>query len=369
VTIEGLVEPGFGPVADALASAVPPDAPGAALAAVVDGRVVLDCYAGLAAPGRPWSADTICVIFSGTKGVVATAMLALVERGAFGLDQPVADFWPEFAANGKGAITVGDVLSHRAGLPGISAPASFGDVAHPERLEAMLAAQAPITPVGTPSYHAITYGWLCDGIARHTDGRRIAQVVADEVVAPLGMDFRIGTATADLPRVARLVRAPDFQLSALSDNADPDPRLELVYGNPELPGWNDPSVLQLEIPGGNGVGTAGALARMYGCLAGGGAPILRPETVAAGTAERSLGDDPLSGRLLRFGAGFELHGTPSRLGPAADAFGHTGSGGSTHGAWPSLRTGFSLIVAELRTESSDGRAPAVLDALHRAVTP
>jgi CubicO group peptidase (beta-lactamase class C family) len=360
--------PGFGPVADALAAAVAAGGPGAALAAVVDGEPVLDCFTGMARRGRPWTADTLCVIFSGTKGVVATAMLVLCERGAFELDRPVAEYWPAFGANGKGAITVGDVLSHRAGLPGIAEPAAFEDIARPERLHELLAAQAPITPVGTPSYHAITYGWLCDAIARHTDGRRIAQVVAEEVAAPLGMDFRIGTAAADLPRVATLVRAPDFQLSALSGNEAPDPRLELVYGNPPLPGWNDTSLLGLEIPGGNGVGTAASLARMYGCLAGGGAPILRPETVAAGTSERSLGPDPLSGRLLRFGAGYELSGTPSRLGSPSDAFGHTGSGGSTHGAWPSLGTGFSLIVAEMRTEDRDGRAPAILDALHRAVT-
>jgi CubicO group peptidase (beta-lactamase class C family) len=225
--------------------------------------------------------------------------------------------------------------------------------------------------MGAPSYHALTFGWLCDAISRRTDGRRIARVVADDVVAPLGVDFRIGTSAADLPRVARLVRAADFQLSALSGNEEPDPRLALVYGNPPLPDWSDPVVLEVPIPGGNGVGTALSLARLYGCLARGGEidgiRILQPETIAAGTAQRSLGPDPLSGRLLRFGAGYELSGTPSRLGPPADAFGHTGSGGSTHGAWPSLRTGFSLIVREMRTEDRDDRAPQILAALHDAV--
>ena len=85
-------------------------------------------------------------------------------------------------------------------------------------------------------------------------------------------------------------------------------------------------------------------------------------------SEASAGDDPLSGRPLRFGpTGFELAGTPSELGPAPDAFGHTGSGGSSHGAWPALATGFSYVTADLRPEADDGRAGALLHALHEAV--
>ncbi len=373
MTVAGLVAPGFEPVADALAATVAPDGPGAAFAAVVDGTVVLDCFTGRAAPRRAWAPHTICVVFSGTKGVVATAMLVLAERGAFDLDAPVAAVWPAFAANGKESITVGDVLSHRAGLPGIREPVALDELGSPERIFELLAAQAPIVPVGAPSYHALTYGWLCDAIVRRTDGRRIAQVVADDVAGPLGLDFRIGTAAADLLRVAHLVRSPDYQLSAFSGNEAPDPRLDMVYANPPVlaEDWNGPGVLGVEIPGGNGVGSAGALARLYGCLATGGTlggvRLLQPETIVHGVAERSLGADPLSGRLLRFGAGFELAGTPSRLGPPADAFGHTGAGGSTHGAWPSLGTGFSLVVAELRTEDRDPRAGALLAALHEAV--
>ena len=95
--------------------------------------------------------------------------------------------------------------------------------------------------------------------------------------------------------------------------------------------------------------------------------LLQPATVAAARRERSAGDDPLSGRPLRFGAGFELAGTPSELGPADDAFGHTGSGGSSHGAWPALRTGFSFVMRELRPEPGDDRAHRLLAALHAAV--
>jgi CubicO group peptidase (beta-lactamase class C family) len=372
--VHGSVAPGFEGVRAAFAAAVRDDGPGAALAAVVDGVAVLDLWAGRAGDA-PWAADTTCVVFSGTKGVVAAAALVLVERGVLDLEAPVGSVWPEFAVAGKEAVTIGDVLAHTAGLPGVTAPLTPDDLAAPERIFDLLAAQAPIVALGAPCYHALTYGWLVDAIVRHTDGRHVAQVVADELCAPLRLDFRIGTRGADLGRVAPSVRAADFELSAFAGNAEPDPRLQAVYGNPPLSpaqgGWNDPAVLGAEIPAGNGVGTARAIARLYGCLARGGeldgVRILAPETVALGARERSHGDDPLSGRPLRFGAGFELQGTPSRLGPPADAFGHTGSGGSSHGAWPALKTGFSFVISELRTESADPRAPAILEALHAAV--
>src|SRR6185436_16052160 len=136
--------------------------------------------------------------------------------------------------------------------------------------------------------------------------------------------------------------------------------------NPPLFGmdWNAPEVLQAEIAAANGVATARSMARLYGCLACGGSVdgvrLLRPETLAAGRRERSAGDDPLSGRPLRFAAGYELWGTPSELGPAEDAFGHTGSGGSSHGAWPGLRTGFSFVMRELRPQPADDRARRLL---------
>jgi CubicO group peptidase (beta-lactamase class C family) len=372
--VHGSVAPGFEGVRAAFADAVSDDGPGAALAAVVDGETVVDLYAGRAGD-RPWQEDTICIVFSGTKGVVAAAVLVLVERGVLDLEAPVSRIWPEFAVAGKEDITVGDVLAHAAGLPGVTERLTLDDLAAPERIFELLAAQAPLVAPGGPSYHALTYGWLVDAIVRRADGRHVAQVVADELCAPLHLDFRIGTHGDDLAHVAPTVRAPDFELSAFAGNAEPDPRLDAVYGNPPLSpargGWNDPAVLEAEIPAGNGVGTARSIARLFGCLARGGeldgVRILRPETIELGARERSRGADPLSGRPLRFGAGFELHGTPSRLGPVHDAFGHTGSGGSSHGAWPSLRTGFSFVISELRTETADQRAPEILYALRDAV--
>jgi hypothetical protein len=164
-------------------------------------------------------------------------------------------------------------------------------------------------------------------------------------------------------RLARLQPARGFQPSALAAT-DPDPRLRQVYAFPaplQSDAWLGPAV-----PGANGIVTARAMATMYGALLSG--TIVGLDTLARGIAAAAAGDDVLTGRALRFGpTGYELWGTPSRLGPSPDAFGHTGSGGSTHGAWPQYRTGFSFITSELRGEAGDHRAEQLLRSLHAAV--
>ena len=368
----GHVAPGFEAVGEVFASVTEPGRPGAAFAAVVDGVPVVDLWGGTVDDaGHSWSKDTACVVFSGTKGVVATAVLQLAERGALDLEAPVASIWPAFAAAGKDRVLVRDLLAHTSGLPGIIAPLTAGDLRAPQRIFDLLAAQEPIVTVGVPSYHALTYGWLLDAVVRSVDGRSVGQVVRDDIAGPLGLDLWIGLPEAELGRVARIRRAPGYALSAFASDDEPDPRLAFVYGPLDGMNFNAPETLTAEIPAANGVATARSLARLYGCLARGGeldgVRLLEPATIALAATEASRGDDPLSGRPLRFGLGFELSGTPSNLGADPAAFGHTGAGGSTHGAWPSHATGFSFVVSEMRTESGDDRGSVLLAALAEAL--
>jgi CubicO group peptidase (beta-lactamase class C family) len=373
VTSDGHVAPGFEAVAAAFTDCVDAGGPGAAMAAVVDGEVVLDVWGGTATDdGQAWASDTVCVVASGSKGVVAVAVLMLVERGLLDLRAPVTRYWPEFGASGKAGVLVADIVAHTAGLPGIVAPLLVDDLGDADKIHGLLAAQEPIVPVGTASYHALTYGWLCDALVRRVDGRSVGTYIADEIAEPLGLDLSIGTPPARAARAARLRRAPSFALSAFLGDGPPDPRLNFVYGNPPLSlDGQDPSLLAVEVPAANCVTTARAMAQLYGCLAAGGkigdVRLLDPDTIELGRRQLSAGADPLSGRLLRFGVGFEIAPNPSALGPPPDAFGHTGAGGSSHGAWPSLRTGYSFVVSEMRPEDDDGRARRVLDALHAAV--
>jgi len=371
--VQGTVAPGFESVGDAFERNLVERADGGcALAAVVDGLTVVDLWGGNAdATGRPWHRDTAAVIFSGSKGVVATLLLLLYQRRLLEPAAPVADLWPEFGAAGKDGITVAQLFAHAGGVPGLLEPIDRSQLAHPDQLAARIAAEPPLTEPGRPCYHALTYGWLAAELVRRADGRSIGRMLADELAEPLGLDTRIGVDPAS-PRPAGMATvraAPDFALSAYLSE-DPDPRLRLVYGNPPLApeAWNDPGLVALEVPAVNAVATARSLAVLYGGLVRSADPLVRPETLATGRSEASCGDDPLSGRPLRFGpTGYELAGTPSELGPPQDAFGHTGAGGGSHGAWPSLRTGFSYVTADLRPENADGRARDLLGALHAAI--
>jgi CubicO group peptidase (beta-lactamase class C family) len=371
--VQGTVAPGFESVGDAFERNVLERADGGcALAAVVDGLTVVDLWGGSAdAAGRPWQRDTAAVVFSGSKGVVATLLLLLCQRRLLEPTAPVADLWPEFGVAGKDGITVAQLFAHAGGVPGLLEPIDRSQLAHPDQLAARIAAEPPLTEPGRPCYHALTYGWLAAELVRRVDGRSIGRMLADELAEPLGLDIAIGVDPSSplAAGMATVRAAPDFALSAyLSD--DPDPRLSLVYGNPPLApeAWNDPGLLALEVPAVNAVATARSLAVLYGSLVRSEDPLVRPETLATGRSEASRGDDALSGRPLRFGpTGYELAGTPSELGPPRDAFGHTGAGGGSHGAWPSLRTGFSYVTADLRPENADGRAHDLLRALHTAI--
>jgi len=367
-TVAGTVAPGFEPVREAFAGVVASQHAdtGAALAATKHGRLVVDLWGGRAGgSGMPWQEDTLCVLFSGTKGLVATAILWLAEQRRMRLNDRVSDHWPEFADNGKADITVAELCAHAAGLPYINQPVDAGELRNPVRLATLLALQGPVAEVGRPCYHAVTFGWLTDALSRRVYGAPVAQLVDEVLAVPHRLDVRIGLNgdAAAAGRLARLRRADNYQLSALTD-PDHDPRLDLVYGNPPImSGIENGSWLEAPVPAANGLATARAMAELYGAVVTG--LVAGAGSLAEALRPASEGSDPLSGRPLRFGpTGYELQGTPSRLGPAADAFGHTGAGGSTHGGWPGLRAGFSFVTSELRQELDDGRAERLLGVLH-----
>jgi CubicO group peptidase (beta-lactamase class C family) len=370
----GMTEPGFEGVAQAFEETLEGSLGGAAFAAFVDGRPVVDVWGGTADAegGRPWEESTAAIIFSGTKGLIAVCMLELVERGLIDLDEPVARYWPEFAAAGKETVLVRHVLGHTAGVPGLMDSFSSDELIRPEEMTVRVAAEPPFWPPGERlAYHAFTYGWICGELIRRTDGRSAGRFLAEEVVEPLGLDAWLGLPEGLESRVAKLVARPDYVLTVVGD--EPAPLLSAQYGRWDGGGtrFNDPEFHRAEIPGGGGIATARSVARLYACLACGGAldgvVLLRPETVELGRTELSRGLCEITRRPYAFAAGFELTTELGRLGPEPDAFGHTGSGGSTHGAWPSLRTGFSYVMTELRPELADDRGRLVLAALRDAI--
>ena len=366
---ELFVAQGFEPVAKVFNKYHSQHQAGASFAATHNGQQVVDLWGGQKIDDSPWRADSLCVIASGSKGICSVAILICVERGLINLEAPIESIWPEFATGGKGHVLIGDALAHMAGVPGIERQVTVAEISDPILMAQLVAEQHPFVPIGTPTYHALTFGWIASELIRRTDGRSIGKFVREEIARPLDLDLYFGVPDDVLPRVTQTTRTTDYNYSALS-TPDADPRLQHVYGL--IP--KDRTTLEfakIELPGGGAVATAVAMSRLYAMLINGGeldgVQILQPKTIEIARRQRAVGNDALSGRLLRFGVGFELNPNPSRLGNAEDAFGHTGAGGSTHGAWPSKKTSFSYVMREFQLETTDTRALELLNALDQCV--
>jgi CubicO group peptidase (beta-lactamase class C family) len=203
---------------------------------------------------------------------------------------------------------------------------------------------------------------------RSITGSTIGSLFREAFGDVLDLEVWIGLPFELEARVSQLVR---------TDFAAGDPLRHPEYGKtiyaPGLFGlplpWNQPEWHRAEIPAGNGIGTARAIARLYAGLANGGVwgerQLLSPATIELGHRQLSHGRDAFFDDPLRFGCGFELQ-MPElpRYGPERDAFGHSGAGGSVHGAWPRLGVGFSYCMNVMRTEEEDVRAASILRSLH-----
>src|SRR6478672_5183642 len=162
---------------------------GGSLVVYIDGKPVVDVWTGWSDRDgtAPWTANTGAMVFSATKGVAATVVHRLVDRGLLDYDTPVAEYWPEFGANGKADITVRDVLRHRSGLSHLKGVSKTELMDH-RLMEERLAA-APVDHLrGAPAYHALTYGWLLSGLARSVTGKGMRELIRTELASPLNTD-------------------------------------------------------------------------------------------------------------------------------------------------------------------------------------
>src|SRR2546421_8264109 len=194
--IEGQVDAKFKGVRDAFAANFADHGEvGAGVALYVDGRKVVDLWGGVAdgETGRPYAEDTLQLVFSTTKGATAICANLLAQRGELDVDAPVATYWPEFATAGKESIPVRWLLCHKAGLPAVDGTMSTEDALAWDPVIRALERQQPLWEPGTAhGYHATTYGWLVGEVVRRISGKSLGRFFADEVAAPLRLDFRIG---------------------------------------------------------------------------------------------------------------------------------------------------------------------------------
>jgi CubicO group peptidase (beta-lactamase class C family) len=337
---------------------------GARVAVVHRGELVADLFAG-----ERWRDDTLTTVLSVTKGFAALAVAMLVDRALLDYDAPVRRYWPGFASEGKADVSVGDLLAHRAGLPVIDAPLPPGAASDWERMVRALEQQPPLWKPGDASgYHAVSFSWLAGELFRRVVGVSLGAFVRDEIARPLGIELWIGAPADVEPRHAALVIPPPTP----GQSSPPALFLRaLALGNPPLaPPLDSRAFRALELCSTNGLAHARGVATLYGVLALGGEPLLRPATLAQSTAQRFDGIDAVVGVPARRGYGWTLNSGGGRVwwGPSARSFGHSGAGGSLGFADPDAGIGFGYTTTHLiSTTGPEPRRDRLVEAVYASL--
>ncbi|MGZ4702505.1 MAG: serine hydrolase domain-containing protein [Ilumatobacteraceae bacterium] len=378
--IGGFVQPGWEPVRSAFAKNFElGEEVGAAATVYHRGNKVVDVWGGSfdAAGDRPYDESTLQLMFSTTKGLTAIAVAMCVERGLLDYDAKVATYWPEFAAKGKAEATVAQLLSHQCGLIAPDSKVTLADALDWKTITAMLADTAPDWPIGSGhGYHALTFGWLAGELIRRTDGRSPGQFLADEIAGPLGVDLWIGLPESEEHRVSPIVgrlTGPDLDPNVramIEMFLGPDTRAgRALFLNGAFVGddlYNRRDVHAAEIPAANGIGTAGALAKVYAATLTpvDGVRLLTDETRDRARATITPPGEPDLCLIMptTFGMGFMTHGafTPYS-GPGS--FGHSGAGGSNAFAQPERQLAVGYVMNKMAANlAADARAQRITDA-------
>jgi CubicO group peptidase (beta-lactamase class C family) len=340
----------------------------------VDGAPVVDLSRGYERD------DAIQLVFSTTKGVTAILVAMLADEGVLDLAAPIAEVWPEFAAHGKDAITLRHVLGHRAGIPVFDGEFVIEDILDPASIDAALERQAPLwAPDSQHGYHAVTYGWIIDGVVRRVTGKAVHELVDERIATPLGLDLWIGAPAEVHDRIAHVIESPalDVDLEQVREFLPPevvgilevllDPQStanRAVYINDAInpSHWTDLRVLSAHWPAATCVTDARSLARMYAACVGevDGVRLLSESALASAMVEVSYGRDDTTTMPSRFAHGFHLH---HHLGPllGEGSFGHGGMGGSSAFGDVTHRVGFAYAMTQMQLVSE--RAKALIDAL------
>ena len=388
---QGWTAPGWEGVRDAFQANFDDGAEvGAAFSCYHRGEKVVDVWGGVADQdtGATWNEDTIIPVFSTTKGMTAIIANRLAQDGRLDVEAPVAEYWPEFAANGKQDMPVAYLLSHQAGLAWIDGEMTAEEALAWDPVVERLAAEAPKWEPGTKhGYHATTYGWLVGEVIKRITGKSVGANLLELASGPLGLDCWIGLPESEEQRVAMLISMipkPDPSRPA----GEPDPIAEMMaaFMGPDTPIgkalfapggaltdqdiWNSRAMHAAEVPAANGICDARSLARLYAATVGevDGIRLLSADQVKAAIAPRTSGPNfVLMDLEVEFGLGFMLNQGIIELG-GPSSFGHFGAGGSVGWADPDAELGFGYIMNRMDIGlAGDTRSQRLVQACYGAI--
>lgn len=366
--ISGFTAPGFEPVQEAFEANFAEDKElGAGFAAYLDGTLIVDLKGGYADRKKQnaWTNETIVPVYSTTKPIAALVLASVIEALPAGYETPVADVWPEFGANGKEAVTIAQMVSHQAGLPGFVDPVDPGLWLDPDACAAALAPLAPLWEPGTAhGYHPLSWGYLIGELVRRIDGRSLGTILREDIAGPAGIDFQIGTPESEHHRVAEIMRP-----RALPDLGEINEATRAAF----LTKWAAPDRggaiwREIEIPSANGIGSAKAVAELYGIYAHDGE--LRGQSVIPDSAferlieSRVKGQDLVLPYVTEFAAGV-MRNNIGLYGPNPDTMCHSGWGGSLALGDPDRHLSAAYVMnRQSNSLQADPRATRLIQALY-----
>jgi CubicO group peptidase (beta-lactamase class C family) len=335
---------------------------GVQAAAYYRGELVLEACAGFMDPQtqRPVRPDTLFGVMSASKAIVATCIHVLVDRGLLDLDAPVCAYWPDFAALGKRAVTIRDVLTHSAGVPTNPAGYCHDWARNWDAMCARIADLAPEWPAGTRTgYHSLNYGWILGEVIRRVDGRLLDRFVQEELCEPLGMEsLYMGVPECESYRTATLV--------VPSEEDATSPMKALVES------FNRQEIRRCVIPAVGVWANARSMAQHYAMLAADGAldcvRVLSPEAIERAARLQTDDVDAVYRMPIRKALGYWMGGPAMKpLVGRAQAFGHPGIGGSIGFADPERGLGFAYVKNAIRLQTDLTLAREVIDAVYEAL--
>ncbi|MFG2497229.1 serine hydrolase domain-containing protein [Streptomyces sp. NPDC048441] len=377
IKVQGTTAAGYEAVRDEFTAVLSGEKPDHAsqLVAYVRGEQVVDLWVGPDTDG-----ETLFGVYSSTKGAAHLTMALLVQDGILDLDREVADYWPEFAAEGKGDITLRTLLSHRAGIIGSDTGFTPEEIADDHAIATRLATQRPYWRPGTAfGYHALSIGALAGEVVLRVTGRTLQDVYEERVRAPYGLDFYLGLPEALEPRFRSVLpMMPSPEERAFLDAQPPQPgSLPSIAFNrngaqpTDLESLPNSRLVRAKSPASaGGVASARGLAGMYAAAVGGldgREPLLKANTVAEFGQIHSNGFDLVTRAHRSFGVGFQNVAEAWYPFLGAGSIGHRGAGGSQAFADP--RSGLAYGYTRRRFPSLGGPAPEderLVRAIHTA---
>ena len=333
--IVGMCDPKFSEVRDILAASIESGADtGVSFALTIGGEMVVDLWGGHldSTASAPWQEDTLVNVYSTTKTMSFLCALVLADRGLLDFDRNVADYWPEFAQNGKAQVKVWHLMNHAAGLSGMDQMISPEEMYDWDMIVTLLAAQAPWWEPGSASgYHAITQGYLIGEVVRRITGKTLGTFFHEDIARPLGADFFIGVPPSEFHRIGRLIPVGEGDAPQTDDAESIAARTFRSPFSSAQNSWSE-GWRRAELPAVNGHGNARSVAKLQAPLAckgsAFGVDLLSVETATSVMTPRISGTDLVLGVPLSFGLGFALVSELAPLSPNKNACFWGGWGGS-----------------------------------------